>query len=153
MSSTLFYPRGNPLTESMPVTARDGVHWLAYIEGIPQPRQGLWHRVTLPGRQLRFDSAAESRVTTELPAGSPFLAEERLQALLDQAHPVALTPAPSWHPLEAPVRAHRTTEWASRALELWQALGDRAEHLAAAALDPALTLLHKIASGRRLKPR
>jgi hypothetical protein len=153
VSSTLRYPRGNALTESMPFTARDGVHWLAYIEGIPQPRERLWHRATLPGRHLRFDSAAESQVTAELPAGSPFLPDERLQALLDQAHPVPLTPASIWQPLEAPPRTHRITEWTARARRFGQALGDQAEQLAAAALGPAVTLVHRIASGRRLKPR
>ena len=35
----------------------------------------------LPGRRLRFDSATESRFTSSVPAGSPWLAEARLQSL------------------------------------------------------------------------
>jgi hypothetical protein len=83
------YPRGNPLTESMPFTARDGTCWLAYIEGIPLDPALRWrHQAVLPGRCLRFDSATESRVSTQLPAGSPFLTDARLQDLLDAAQPV-----------------------------------------------------------------
>lgn len=153
MPSTVRYPRGDPLTESMPFTDRDGVRWLVYIEGIPEPPGPPWHRATIPGRHLRFDSAAESRVTTELPAGSPFLADARLQVLLDRARPVPLSPASSWQPLDAPVRTHRTTEWAARARRLGQALGEQADRLLAAALHTALTLVARIASGRRLRPR
>ena len=32
------FPRGNPLTESMPFTDGGGVGWLAYIEGVPTDR-------------------------------------------------------------------------------------------------------------------
>ncbi len=39
----------------------------------------------LPDRHLRFDSATESRFASLLHAGSPFLAEARLQSLLDEA--------------------------------------------------------------------
>ena len=41
----------------------------------------------LPDRHLRFDSATESRFTSLVPAGSPFLAEARLQSLLDESQP------------------------------------------------------------------
>jgi hypothetical protein len=82
------YPRGNPLTQSMEFTDRDGAVWLAYIEGAgppPRPEQAIGS--VLPERHLRFDSATESRFTTLVPAGSPFLAEARLQSLLDGAQP------------------------------------------------------------------
>ena len=39
----------------------------------------------LPDRHLRFDSATESRFASLLHTGSPFLAEARLQSLLDEA--------------------------------------------------------------------
>jgi hypothetical protein len=91
-----FYPRGNPLTESMPFLASDGAHWLAYIEGVPSdPPPWPWRQVVLPGRRLRFDSANESRVTSRLPAGSPFLTDGRLQSLLDEAQ---LVPPPAASP-------------------------------------------------------
>ena len=84
----LAYPRGNPLTESMEFTDRDGTVWLAYIEGArPSPSRPSTGASILPERHLRFDSPTESRFTSVLPAGSPFLAEARLQALLDEAQP------------------------------------------------------------------
>jgi hypothetical protein len=107
MTLTTLFPRGNPLTESMPVSDRDGTSWLAYIEGVPGPPSYLQDRASLPGRRLRFDSAAESRVTTELPAGSPFLSEGRLQALLDQAELVPPTPTATWEPAESPFQQVR----------------------------------------------
>ena len=82
------YPRGNPLTESMEFSDRDGAVWLVYIEGAPRPPGWYLESGTaLPDRHLRFDSASESRFTSHLPAGSPFLAEARLQSLLDEAQP------------------------------------------------------------------
>jgi hypothetical protein len=171
MSSTLRHPRGNTLTESMPFTARDGGHWLVYIEGIPEPRGHWWPRATIPGRHLRFDSVAESRVTTELPAGSPFLADARLQDLLDRAHPVPLSPASRWQPPESPVHRHRAIQWAARAgklgsavLAAWsrrwregagrrQALDERAKRFLSAALDTALTRVARLASGRPRRAR
>jgi hypothetical protein len=82
------YPRGNPLTESMEFTDRDRAVWLVYIEGAPRPPGWYLESGTaLPDRHLRFDSASESRFTSHLPAGSPFLAEARLQSLLDEAQP------------------------------------------------------------------
>ena len=80
------YPRGNPLTESMEFTDRDGAAWLAYIEGGgPAPSAQPTSITVLPERHLRFDSASESRFTSLVPAGSPFLGEARLQSLLDNA--------------------------------------------------------------------
>ena len=96
------YPRGNPLTESMEFSDRDGAVWLVYIEGASRaPGWQLESGTALPDRHLRFDSASESRFTSHLPAGSPFLAEARLQSLLDEAQPdppLAMTtgsPAPA----------------------------------------------------------
>jgi hypothetical protein len=67
----------------MELTTRDGVPWVAYIEGIPATRRHrLLRQTVLPGRRLRFDSPTESRVSPELPAGSPFLSEQRLRRLL-----------------------------------------------------------------------
>jgi len=85
----LLYPRGNALTDTMPFTDRDEVHWLVYIEGVPpDPRSRRWGQTVLPGRRLRFDSAMDSRITIPVPAGSPYLTAHRLQSLLDQAQPV-----------------------------------------------------------------
>jgi hypothetical protein len=83
MSSDLLVPRGNPLTEGMNLTAHDGVRWTAYIDGYsPRRPRRLLAQTVLPGRRLRFDSASESRISPELPAGSPFLDERRLLVLL-----------------------------------------------------------------------
>ena len=118
VSLTPLYPRGNPLTQSMEFTDREGEVWLAYIEGAQRPpgRQ-LGSATVLPDRHLRFDSATESRFTSHLPAGSPFLAEALLQSLLDNAQPdlpLALTTG-------SPVRAlsshgDRAIEWSARAV-------------------------------------
>ena len=91
MKQQSFYPRGNALTETMPFTDPDGVRWLVYIEGVPpDPQRRRWGQTVLPGRRLRFDSATESRTSIHVPAGSPYLTEERLQGLLDQTHSVLL---------------------------------------------------------------
>jgi hypothetical protein len=83
MSDDRLVPWGNPLTEVMELTARDGVRWVAYIDGLPPAHPGRFLKQTvLPGRRLRFDSTTESRVSPELPAGSPFLTECRLLGLL-----------------------------------------------------------------------
>jgi hypothetical protein len=88
VASAPSYPRGNPLTESMEFSDRDGAVWLVYIEGASRPPGWqLEIASALPDRHLRFDSASESRFTSHLPAGSPFLAEARLQSLLDEAQP------------------------------------------------------------------
>jgi len=88
VSLATFYPRGNPLTQSMEFADQDGSVWLAYIEGIgPSQEEQLGSASLLPGRHLRFDSATGSRFTSLVPAGSPFLAEARLQSLLDESQP------------------------------------------------------------------
>ena len=98
MSHQSLIPRGNALTEVMELTARDGTRWVAYIDGLPpaRPRRFL-NRTTLPVRRLRFDSVTESRVSPELPAGSPFLTERRLLGLLGASPlvPDVEPPAPS----------------------------------------------------------
>jgi hypothetical protein len=113
------YPRGNPLTESMEFTDRNGTIWLAYIEGTRQdpPRRQRRSTTALPDRHLRFDSATESRFTSLVPAGAPFLAEARLQSLLDEAQPeqpLALTTGSS---AGAQVSSRqRVIEWSTRAV-------------------------------------
>jgi hypothetical protein len=82
-------PAGNALTESVPLTDRDGVQWLVYIEGLPLRPQLEWPRRTrMPGRALRFDCDVDSRRTAVVPAGAPFLQRDRLEELLDYARPL-----------------------------------------------------------------
>ena len=114
MPPTPLYPRGNPLTQSMEFTDRDGAVWLAYIEGAgPAPRQQERIITVLPSRRLRFDCATESRFTPLIPAGSPFLAETRLQSLLDQAAPDL--PVASTIVSRAPGKQRRIA-WSTRAV-------------------------------------
>jgi hypothetical protein len=119
VSRTPSYPRGNPLTESMEFTDRDGAVWLAYIEGAElSPRREPTSVNVLPERHLRFDSATESRFTSLLPAGSPFLAEARLQSLLDEAlpdPPMASTSGSSALALSS--LGGRVIEWPTQAIE------------------------------------
>ncbi len=124
MTLTPSYPRGNALTESMPLLASDGMRWLAYIEGVPaDPPRRLWRQVVLPGRRLRFDSANESRATIHFPAGSPFLADARLQSLLDEAQ-LVLPPAPTpgWRSRDFTVLRDPVIDWVTRAAEAIRAL-------------------------------
>ena len=139
---TPFFPRGNPLTESMEFTDRDGAVWLAYIEGAGREVwRELGSTIVLPDRHLRFDSATESRFTSLVPAGSPFLAEARLLSLLDEAQP----DLPSALTTDSPARAlsspgDRVNEWSTRAVESgreaiangsrqWQQTGSRTKSL------------------------
>jgi hypothetical protein len=113
-SATPLYERGNPLTLSMTFTDRDGTVWLAYVEGAaPAPTGRLRKPTALPGRRLRFDSATESRFSTSVPAGSPWLAEARLRSLLDEARPDQ--PA-----AEAPTAGDWVVEWPLRAAKSGQ---------------------------------
>jgi hypothetical protein len=103
----------------MPFLASDGVHWLAYIEGTPpNPPPRLWQQIVLQGRRLRFDSVDESRMTSHLPAGSPFLTDGRLQALLDETELVP-SPAssPTWWSRGSTILRHPVIEWITRAGE------------------------------------
>jgi len=149
-SATSLYERGNPLTQSMTFTDRDGGVWLAYVEGAePAPTGRLRKPTVLPGRRLRFDSATESRFTNSVPAGSPWLAEARLQSLLDEARPdqapadaVAAPAAGDWV-VEWPVRAARSGQEAvADGYRRWQegapkrkALGRRVIDLASEAAE------------------
>ena len=115
MSLPSLCPRGNALTESMPFADREGIAWLAYIEGIASAEGHLPGNGRLPGRRLRFDSETDSRVTSELPAGAPFLSDERLQALLDRAQAVTAPTTATWQLPEPPVRLQRAVELTVRA--------------------------------------
>ncbi len=141
-SPTPFFPRGNPLTESMEFTDRDGAVWLAYIEGAGREVwRELGSTIVLPDRHLRFDSATESRFTSLVPAGSPFLAEARLQSLLDEAQPDLASALATGSParvLSSP--GDRVNEWSTRAVESgreaiadlsqrWQQTASRSEAL------------------------
>jgi hypothetical protein len=86
---TRLQPSGNALTDTVSFADRDSVEWLVYIEGLPVSHRLEWPRRTrLPGRALRFDSAVESRRTSAVPAGAPYLALDRLADLLDRAQSV-----------------------------------------------------------------
>ena len=120
MSLPSLCPRGNALTESMPFADREGIAWLAYIEGIASAEGHLPGNGRLPGRRLRFDSETDSRVTSELPAGAPFLSDERLQALLDRAQAVTAPTTATWvmpallkNHLRSALLPHRVNAWHS----------------------------------------
>ncbi len=116
-SATPLYPRGNPLTQSMTFTDRSGTEWVAYVEGSdPAPTHRLRRPTQLPGRRLRFDSATDSRYTCSVPAGCPFLAEARLQALLDEAQP----DQPPVTTAEAEAAGDWVVEWPLRAAKSGQ---------------------------------
>ncbi len=117
VSLARFYPRGDPLTQSMEFRDRDGAAWLAYVEGAPgAPRRKRGRTTVLPERHLRFDSATQSLFTPLVPAGSPFLAEGRLQSLLEISQPdpplalINRSPAPAHSSLRYP-----RIEWPTRA--------------------------------------
>lgn len=91
------YARGNPLTHSVTFIDSTGTCWLVYVEPAP-PLPALWpNAAVLPGRRLRFDSLEHSVTVSPFPAGAPFLQEQALQLLLDQAR------TGSSHPVPAPV--------------------------------------------------
>lgn len=127
----------------MPFTDGGGVGWLAYIEGVPTDRRPrLQGRTTLPGRRLRFDSATESRMTTQVPAGSPFLSDARLQSLLDDAQPVP-PPPPRRRSSDARGRRHPVVAWVSEARELGAVLADQSRARRRAA-DPRYALPYRL---------
>ncbi len=115
-----FYPRGNPLTEPAAFTARDGVLWLVYVEGLPPPPARLFQRTALPVRRLRFDAETESRASVDLPVGAPFLSEARLQECLDHAEAIPFAPVGNHRPF----RRHRIVELAARVHSHMQAVAD-----------------------------
>lgn len=147
MSPTTLYPRGNVLTEPMPFTGPDGSPWLAYIEGVAEPRDHPPEALTLPGRRLRFDSHAESRVVREVPPGSPFLPEAQLQLLLARAE---LLPPPStatWRPREIAVATNLSRYWRDTAGRR-QWLLERAGRLLSRAFDVTVAVVARLAYGR-----
>jgi hypothetical protein len=92
----------------MELSGPDGVQWIVYIEALPPVRRWrLLSQTVLPGRRLRLDSAEESRVSSPVPAGSPFLGERRLLAIL-----AASMPLPA---VEPPLPAPALPGWWARA--------------------------------------
>ncbi len=114
MSDSPVLPRGTPLTPTMEITALNGVRWVAYVEALPAVRKWrLLSQTVLPGRQMRFDSADETRMSPTVPAGAPFLPERRLLALLAQA--TSLSPAR----LPIPLRRRRGEVLRAAARRWW----------------------------------
>jgi hypothetical protein len=134
----------------MPFTDRDGELWLAYIEGLPpaQPRW-FWRETAMPGRRLRFDGSKDSRVSSEVPAGTPFLNEARLQALLDGAAPVP-APVSRWvvqaGDLARTTQANWSERWDRGAGRRWLRYRLRRTILA---VEARLIHLEEMVSGRR----
>jgi hypothetical protein len=105
------YPRGTPLTDAVTLTDDAGTCWLVYVEPAPSDPPLRRSAAVLPGRRLRFDSLERSLVVAPIPAGSPFLSDERLQRLLAEARPVP-APAPPAVSGLIPARALRSVDWA-----------------------------------------
>ena len=144
MPKTTLIPRGLPLTESMPFTGRDGGQWLAYIEGLPPEHPwGMWYRTLLPGRRLRFDSLAESRVAESVPPGAPFLTEPRLQLLLESARPVP-PPPPATRSHFKPWRRNVVVRWLSRAADVGQAVHAESVYRWSAGADGRKALRYRV---------
>jgi hypothetical protein len=141
-------PRGNALTEVMELTARDGGHWVAYIEGFPSVHaRRLFPQTVLPGRRLRFDSAAESRVSGEVPAGSPFLSERRLLALLAASPVLPLVET-------APAAPSRVARWRTAwhaASRQGRAAWSRGRRLSADAMEAVSPFVDALLHGHRVR--
>jgi hypothetical protein len=156
----------------MPFTALDGENWLAYVEGMPADPPPRWrHRAVIPGRRLRFDSAFDSRVSSVLPAGSPFLPEALLRELLEAAEPLPPPVHPTRRRDNTHSRSKSVTRWATQArnqvrstaadwAERWregagqrQALRDRGRQLMSDAYHAVAALLSEglRAGGRRAR--
>lgn len=146
MSPISLYPRGNVLTEPMPFTARDGSPWLAYIEGIAEPREHSTEEPTLPGRRLRFDSLTESRVTPVLPPGSPFLSEVQLHELLDRAQVIPPPSTATWHPRHALLREEWHRYWQETATGR-RALLERIRRSLSVGFDLTVAFVGRLAFG------
>ena len=105
------YPRGTPLTDAVTLIDDAGTCWLVYVEPAPAETPLRRSAAVLPGRRLRFDSLERSLIVSTVPAGSPFLSDERLHRLLAGARPV-----PPAAPVAArsgiPVRALQSVDWA-----------------------------------------
>jgi hypothetical protein len=102
---------GLPLTETMPLTTADGSRWVVYIEGFQRESPRFPHRTTIPGRRLRFDSDHGSWVSLDVPAGAPFLGQERLEELLGRAQLLPLPSLPARPPRRAKVRSAIVWRW------------------------------------------
>ena len=146
MSPISLYPRGNVLTEPMPFTARDGSPWLAYIEGIAEPRARSPEEPTLPGRRLRFDSLTESRATPVLPPGSPFLSDVQLHELLDRAQVIPPPSTATWHPRHFLINDEWYRFWQETAGQR-RAFLERGRRLLSAGFDIALAFVARLAFG------
>ncbi len=120
------YPRGNPLSDSVTVVDSLGTSWIVYIEPAPPEVPLRRNAALLPGRRLRFDSLDGSLVASPVPAGSPFLPDSRLLALLAQAGPVP-KPAPPVPTVMAGARAISSVDWASSLAGAVGAAGQAAE--------------------------
>lgn len=142
-------PRGLPLTETMPFTTPDGVRWVAYIEGFPRESRPFRNRTLLPGRRLRFDSDCGSWVSSEVPAGAPFLPEARLTELLRRAQPYP----PPCVPAQASMRigvwrwmmesATRSVRWGGKAAAELHRRWRQNRHRASARLHLAMASIRR----------
>ena len=127
----------------MDFSARDGTWWFAYVEAVPVL---LKHRrrpqSLLPPRQLRFDSATESRVIAPVPAGAPFLPEERLRGLLARSTPLLPPDPAATRPADARARARQLGERAAiaaaKSRERWK-WAVRGRHTLGARIEGAMT--------------
>jgi hypothetical protein len=146
VSPISLYPRGNVLTEPMPFTARDGSPWLAYIEGIAEPRTHSPEEPMLPGRRLRFDSLTESRATLQLPPGSPFLSEVQLHDLLDRAQVIPPPSTATWRPRHLLISDGWYRYWQATASER-RAFLERVQRMLSAAFDWTLAFVARLAFG------
>jgi hypothetical protein len=147
MSSITLYPRGNVLTEPMPFTGPDGSPWLAYIEGVAEPRDYPAEAPALPGRRLRFDSHDESRAVREVPPGSPFLPDAQLQQLLSRAEILPPPSTATWHPRQIALRIDLPRYWRDTASRR-RLLLEQASRGLSVALDATVAFVARLASGR-----
>jgi hypothetical protein len=105
------YPRGNPHTDWVAVADQQGTSWLAYVEPMAAEEPFRRNAAVLPGRRLRFDSLERSVTVSPVPAGAPFLSDDRLRRLLAAAEPLAAEPEPNAAPASfAPLRS---VDWAA----------------------------------------
>ncbi len=105
------------------MTDLTGTCWLAYVEPAPPEKPLRRSAAVLPGRRLRFDSLHASLVASPIPAGAPYLSEERLRWLLAEARPVPAA-APVAVSAIAPARALKSVDWAGSVAGAVGAVGD-----------------------------
>ena len=145
MSSSPLLSRGTPLTPVMEFTDSGGRAWLAYVEAAPPVRRWRFLSETvLPGRRVRFDSADESRATSRVPAGAPFLPEPRLEVLLAESAVLPATPA---------VESARANAWQDRWELVQAAVRAMARFCNVAATSVRRGLQHAITGYRTLVSR